>query len=168
VWFKWVSAHFLFIQGGKMASNNEILKEAVLNLIESPLQTEGCEIAELVVSQYKEGATVRVFVYSEGGVNLERCRSLSNTVGDILDGTDLFESGYTLEVSSPGLERPLQRAIDFKYRIGEMVSIQFAEARKASVKARIVAVNDGEVFFENESGPFTESLANIERAKIVY
>lgn len=151
-----------------MASNNELMKEAVLNLIEKPVQTEGCDIAELVISQHRKSATVRVYVYCDGGVTLEKCRNLSSTLGNVLDGTDLFESGYTLEVSSPGLDRPLQRAIDFKYRIGEMVSIQFAEARKASVKAKIVAVNDSEVVFENETGPFTESLANIERAKIVY
>jgi ribosome maturation factor RimP len=151
-----------------MASNNDNLKEEVLKLIQSPIQNEGCDVAELVIAQYHKSAIVRVFVYCEGGVNLERCRTLSSVLGTALDGTDLFESGYTLEVSSPGLDRPLQKAIDFKYRLGELVNIQYAEAKKPSVKAKIVAANDNEIVFENESGAFSESLANIERAKIVY
>lgn len=151
-----------------MVSNNENLKEEVHRLIQGPIRATGCEIAELVIAQNRKGATVRVFVYCDGGVTVERCRSLSATVGGILEGTDLFGNGYTLEVSSPGLDRPLQRAIDFKYRIGELVNIQYAEAKKPIVKAKIVSASDDEIVFENEAGPFTESLANIERAKIVY
>ncbi len=151
-----------------MASSNENLKEEVLKLIERPVQNESCEVAELVIATYRKSATVRVYVYCDGGVNLERCRNLTSVIGAALDGTELFESGYTLEVSSPGLDRPLQRAIDFKYRIGELVNIQFAEAKKPSVKAKIVSTNDNEIVFESESGPFTEALSNIERAKIVY
>jgi ribosome maturation factor RimP len=154
--------------GCSVASNNENLKQEVLRTIEGRLQNYGCEVAELVISQYRKGSTVRVFVYCEGGVSLEKCRELSLMLGSTIDGTDLFPNGYTLEVSSPGLDRPLQRAIDFKYRIGEVVNIQFAQAKRPSLKARIMSAGDNEIVFENESGTFTESLANIERAKIVY
>ena len=151
-----------------MASTIENLKEELSRLIERTIKDEGCEIAELVIATYRRSATVRAFVYCQGGTNMARCARLSHVIGTVLDGTDLFESGYTLEVSSPGLERPLQKAIDFKYRIGETVSIQFAPGKRPLTKARIVAAGDNEIVFENESGPFTEALANIERAKIVY
>jgi ribosome maturation factor RimP len=151
-----------------MASNNENIKKEVLRIIEEPLQNQGCEVAELVIAQYRKSSSVRLFVYSEGGVTLEKCRELSSTIGNVIDGTDLFQNGYTLEVSSPGLDRPLQRAIDFKYRIGEVVNIQFAEAKRPATKAKIVSASDEAIVFENESGSFSESLANIERAKIVY
>src|SRR3990172_4973950 len=143
-----------------MASTIENLKEEVLKLIESPLKNEGCEVAELVIATYRKSATVRAFVYCQGGTNMAKCARLSNVIGTVLDGTDLFESGYTLEVSSPGLDRPLQKAIDFKYRLGETVSIQFSQGKRPPAKAKIVAVTDIEIVFENESGPFTESLAN--------
>lgn len=159
----------LFVYTGcSMASTNENLKLEVLKVIEKPLQNHACEVAELVIAQYRKGSTVRVFVYCDGGVNMAKCRELSHILGEVIDGTDLFGNGYTLEVSSPGLDRPLQRAIDFKYRVGEMVNIQFAEAKRPSLKARIKAARDNEVVFENDSGIFTESLSNIARAKIVY
>lgn len=137
-------------------------------MIEAPIQNLGCDIADLVISTYRKGATVRIFVYCGEGVTLARCAELSRMVGDKIDGTDLFENGYTLEVSSPGLDRPLEKTIDYKYRIGELVKIQFAEPKKPSVTAKIVSVKDSEIVFENDNGTFTESLANIDRAKIVY
>ena len=137
-------------------------------MIQNPVQNQGCEVADLVISTYRKSATVRVFVYCDGGVTLDKCSEISRAVGDSIDGTELFENGYTLEVSSPGLDRPLQKTIDYKYRIGELVKIQFAEAKKKPVTARIVGVNDSHIEFENESGRFTESVANIARAKIVF
>ena len=99
---------------------------------------------------------------------MARCAQLSHVIGNALDAAELFEGGYTLEVSSPGLDRPLQKAVDFKYRLGETVSIKFVQSKRPSTKAKIVAVAEDDIVFENESGPFTESVKNIERAKIVY
>ena len=89
-----------------MVSINERLKEAVRDIIEKPLQSEGCELADLSISQYKKGSTVRLFVYCENGVTVGKCASLSSLIGAVIDGTELFVNGYTLEISSPGLDRP--------------------------------------------------------------
>ena len=151
-----------------MVSNNERLKEAVRNIIEKPLKSEDCELADLSISQYKKGSTVRLFVYCENGVTVGKCASLSSVVGAVIDGTELFENGYTLEISSPGLDRPLSNVMDFKYRIGETVKINFTEDNRPSVRAKIVSVSDSEIVFENETGTFTEELTDIEKAKIVY
>ena len=151
-----------------MVSNNERLKEAVRDIIEKPLQSEDCELADLTISQYKKGSTVRLFVYCDNGITLEKCASLSSLIGAVIDGTELFENGYTLEISSPGLDRPLNNAVDFKYRIGETVKINFAEENRPAVRAKIMSVSDSEIVFENETGAFTEELTNIEKAKIVY
>ena len=110
-----------------MVSNNERLKEEVRNIIKKPLQSEDCELADLSVSQHKKSSTVRLFVYCANGVTVGKCASLSSVVGAVIDGTELFENGYTLEISSPGLDRPLSKAVDFKYRIGETVKINFEE-----------------------------------------
>ena len=151
-----------------MVSNNERLKEAVRNIIEKPLKSEDCELADLSISQYKKSSTVRLFVYCQNGVTVGKCASLSFLVGAVIDGTELFENGYTLEISSPGLDRPLSKAMDFKYRIGETVKINFAEENRPAIRAKIISVSDSKIVFENETGAFTEELTNIEKAKIVY
>lgn len=143
-------------------------KQQVIELIEQPLKSAACELADVVVSRYKNRATVRVFVYAKGGVTLKRCADLSGLVGDIIDGTDLFEGGYTLEVSSPGLDRPLTSVRDFKYRVGETVRIEFADSRKKKITAEVIAVDGDEVTFKDESGTFSVTMADIGKAKIIY
>ena len=89
-------------------------------------------------------------------------------MGDLIDGTDYFKSGYTLEVSSPGLDRPLQAARDFRFRIGETVKIEFVDRSRKKVEAEIVAATDAEVEFKNDDGQFKVGLDEIDKAKIIF
>jgi len=144
------------------------LKEEIVDLLEVPLKQKGYEIADIVLSKYKSESTLKVFVYSKNGVTIDGCAYLSRFIGDIIEGTDLFESGYTLEVSSPGLERPLKSALDFQYRIGEKVKIEFVDDTTKKVTAEIKSANDNEVIFHNNDGDFTVTLDKIKKAKIIF
>ena len=143
------------------------LKEKIGSLIEGPLRSEGCEIVDIVVSHYKSNTTVRVFIYSEHGTTIDECARLSRIIGDLIDGTDWFESRYTLEVSSPGLDRPLKDARDFKYRTGETVRIQFANGSRKEMTAEIMDVSDGEVRVRHDAETVTIPLSEITQARIV-
>jgi len=144
------------------------IKEKITELIEQPLSQRGFEIADIVLAAYKGKSTLRVFVYGEKGVSLDQCAELSRLVGDIIDGTDLFPRGYTLELSSPGLDRPLTSFRDFKYRSGETVKISFADEKRKEQTAEIVTANDDKIEFKDESGSFTCDIAEIRQAKIVF
>lgn len=144
------------------------LKEKVAGLLREPLLDEGCEIADVVISKYKNNSTLRLFVYCQNGTTIDECARLSRLVGDLIDGTDLFPSGYTLEVSSPGLDRPLKTAQDFRFRVGEKVKVEFVDRARKKVTAEIVAVNGDEIEFKDETGQFKVDLAEIERAKIIF
>ncbi|NOY88088.1 MAG: hypothetical protein GXO93_01705 [FCB group bacterium] len=144
------------------------LKEEIADLLKEPLKEKGYEIAEIVLSKYKSKSTLKVFVYSQNGVTIDGCAYLSRFIGDIIEGTDLFESGYTLEVSSPGLERPLKTALDFQYRIGEKVKIEYIDDTMKKVTAEIKSANDDEVIFHNDNGDFTVALDKIKKAKIIF
>jgi ribosome maturation factor RimP len=143
-------------------------KEKISRLLEEPLAIEGAELVELVISRYKNNVTLRVFVYAADGVPLDKCARLSRIIGDIIDGTDMFEGGYTLEVSSPGLDRPLTALRDFRYRIGEDVRIAFADRSRKKVTAEIVSTTDDAVVFRNAEGEFRIGLDEIEEARIVF
>jgi len=143
------------------------VKQQIVDIIEDVLAREGCEIAEIKMSKYKNNSTLRLFVYSEGGVSLDQCEHLSHVVGDVIDASGLFADGYVLEVSSPGLDRPLNAARDFKYRLGETVTIQFVDHTQKSVTADIVAASSDSVLFRNETGEFRLDLDEIETARIV-
>ena len=143
-------------------------KETVLDLIEKPLLDQGFDIAEITLSKFKKNSTLRVFVYSENKITIDDCARLSRLIGDLIDGTDLFKSGYSLEVSSPGLDRPLRTFKDFRYRAGEKVKIEFTDTSKNIETAEIISASDDKVTFKNESGQFLLDMAEIKQAKIIF
>ena len=146
----------------------EGLKDKVFRVVEQPLARGGGELADLTVSVYKNNTTIRVFVYEDGGVSIERCRQLSRIIGDMLDGTDLFDQGYVLEVSSPGLDRPLTSTRDFRYRVGETVRIEFVDQTRKKETAEILSATSDIIRFRNKSGEFEIVMDEIEAAKIVF
>lgn len=144
------------------------LKQKVSDLIEKPFLDFGFELADMVFSRYKNQVTIKLFVYSFEGVKLDACIQLSRLVGDLIEETDLFEDGYLLEVSSPGLDRPLTTARDFKYRVGETVRLRFVDNKRKKIKAEIVGLDGDQIQFRNDDGSFCVSLDELDEAKIIY
>lgn len=82
---------------------------------------------ELVDVEYvKEGSTwyLRAYIDKPGGINIDDCETVSRRLSDILDEKDYIDEAYILEVSSPGLGRPLKKEKDFKRSLGEEVEIR--------------------------------------------
>lgn len=82
---------------------------------------------ELVDVEYvKEGSTwyLRAYIDKPGGINIDDCEKVSRRLSDILDEKDYIDDAYIMEVSSPGLGRPLKKEKDFKRSLGEEVEIR--------------------------------------------
>lgn len=82
---------------------------------------------ELVDVEYvKEGSTwyLRAYIDKPGGIDINDCEKVSRRLSDLLDEKDYIEDAYILEVSSPGLGRPLKKEKDFKRSLGEEVEIR--------------------------------------------
>ncbi len=100
------------------------LKDKVRQLAEPVVAAEGMELIHVECLKMHSRWIIRLFLDKEGGVTLDDCATVSNQVGDIFDINDLIDVPYTLEVSSPGPDRPISRDQDFiKYR-GSQVSIK--------------------------------------------
>lgn len=88
---------------------------------------------ELVDVEYvKEAGTwyLRAYIDKEGGITVDDCEVISRKLGDWLDEKDFIADSYILEVSSPGLGRPLKKEKDFKRSIGKDVEIRLYRARE--------------------------------------
>jgi ribosome maturation factor RimP len=110
-----------------MADNSVTYRGKIRQLIEPVIESEGMEIIDVECLKMKFRWLVRIYIDKEGGVTIDDCSEISKQVGDILDVYDVLPGSYTLEVSSPGLDRPLTRDKDFiKYR-GSAVRIKTIE-----------------------------------------
>lgn len=101
--------------------------DRIRELVEPVLTFEGMELVDIECLRMKSRWLVRIYIDKEGGVTLDDCSEISKQVGDVLDIHDLPPGSYTLEVSSPGLDRPLVKDGDFiKYR-GRNIHVRIAE-----------------------------------------
>ncbi len=103
-------------------------EEQIRQLAEPVLASVGMELIQVECLKMKARWMVRIYMDREqGGVTLDDCALISNQLGDLLDVHDVPPGPYTLEVSSPGLDRPLQRDKDFlKYR-GSRINLRLRE-----------------------------------------
>ncbi len=99
-------------------------RETIRQFAETVAEAEGLELIDVECNRMKSRWLVRIYLDKEGGVTLDDCAGISHQLGDILNVHDVPPGPYNLEVSSPGLDRPLVRDRDFvKYR-GHRVDIR--------------------------------------------
>lgn len=103
---------------------NQRVEQQVSVLIEPIIKEKGLELVD--VEYIKEGAHwyLRLFIDKDGGVDLDDCSDVSHAVSEILDTADTIQQAYMLEVSSPGLERPLKKTEDFQRFQGKLVAVK--------------------------------------------
>jgi ribosome maturation factor RimP len=102
----------------------EPIADQVRQLLEPVLARDGYELVEVEWVRGGGRWTLRLYVDKAGGTGIEDCQAVSRLVDPILDVADVIEPAYDLEVSSPGLERPLRKPGDFQRFAGQRVSLK--------------------------------------------
>jgi len=93
------------------------IKEKIRQLAEPVVISEGMELIHVECIKMHSRWIIRLFLDKEDGITLDDCANISNQLGDIFDIREIINGSYTLEVSSPGFDRPISRDEDFvKYR----------------------------------------------------
>ena len=105
-------------------SKREIYEQKTEAILMPIVEEHGFELVD--VEYVKEGGTwyLRAYIDKPGGINVDDCEVVSRRLSDILDEKDYIEEAYILEVSSPGLGRPLKKEKDFKRSLGEEVDVR--------------------------------------------
>ena len=149
-----VSAHFLFVK--PIADREEWLRETLAGL--------GYELADLETSR---GGMVRVFIDAPQGINVDDCARVSHHLTRVfaVEGVD-YER---LEVSSPGLDRPLKRLADFERFAGREASVKLKlpRAGRRRFEGRIEGVEAGRVVLQVEAERLEVAIEDIDRARLV-
>ena len=125
---------------------------------------------ELVELQYNKGkrTTVRLFIWEEGGISLDRCTATSRQIADLLERKDIIPGKYHLEVSSPGLDRPLKDKRDFERQLGRTAKVVLQNGEKTrQFKGKIEGVDDAAVTFKLKKGAEKALFDEIVSAKVV-
>ncbi len=106
---------------------SEFVIDKVQLFAEDLLPTMGLEFVEVQFRREGHGWVLRLFIDSENGISHENCSKVSREIGDFLDVEDIIDHPYNLEVSSPGLERPLRKVSEFQRFVGRKARIKLRE-----------------------------------------
>jgi len=141
-----------------------------LHEILSPiLWTFGLELVEVVCLGQGPRSVVRVLIDKPGGVTITDCEQAHKALGPALDVADPFPHPYTLEVSSPGLDRPLKRLQDYQRVIGKRINVKLRQPLEGQwkVTGEVVQADERDVVLSVSSGGSVPQTLRLEFEKIV-
>lgn len=151
-----------------MSSYKEHIIEEIRRLVEPVLEEQGLELVEVQFRQENIGWVLRIIIYKQQGVTIDDCTFVSKEVSRLLDVEDLIAQKYHLEVSSPGLDRPLKTERDFLRNRGEKVKVTVEDETGAeTVTGRIEDVREAALHLTGEKDEWTIPLERIRKARLV-
>jgi ribosome maturation factor RimP len=122
-------------------------EDLVRSIAERVASSSGLDFVDLELARGGKAPLIRVFMDKRNGVSLDELENASREISAILDVEDPIARSYTLEVSSPGITRPMKTRRDFERVLGKDVAVTFTDAEGIArdIKGRLTAVTDGEV-----------------------
>jgi len=141
----------------------------VRELAEPICNVEGAELIHIEYQRETGGRILRLYIDKPGGITLGDCSEISSQLGDILDLKLETEDAYTLEVSSPGIDRPVSRLSDFEKFKGELARIKIARPinGQKNFKGILSGVTDSNILLKTEKKSVTIPFQDIIKARLV-
>lgn len=138
-------------------------------IVEGVVDSLGYELVGVEYQAHDTSGLLRIYIDSDKGIKLEDCQAVSHQLSGVLDVEDPIAGNYNLEISSPGLDRPLFKAADFQRFVGSKVKIKLARNQdgRKNFKGVLQGIQDDEVVLEVEGQEIRLSFANIEQSRLI-
>jgi ribosome maturation factor RimP len=148
----------------------ESVKAEVNRLIEPIIAEMGFELVQVEYLSEQGRWVLRVYVDADGGITLDDCARVSREIGHVIDVKDFIPHEYVLEVSSPGLNRPLVREKDFQRAVGKKVRLQMAKAvdRQRNFTGYLKAYEDATLHLQLRDKLVLLPKRDVKKANLVY
>ena len=146
-----------------------MLNAELSRLLEPGVQALGFELVDVELSGRGHHTVLRVYIDGPEGVTVDDCADVSRQLSAILDVEDPIPQRYVLEVSSPGLDRPLARRGDFQRFVGEQVKLRTHRPLdgQRNFKGRLVGVRPEHIVVEVGEKTVNFSFDSIEKARLI-
>ena len=139
------------------------LKDQLDEMVRRSCEEAETELVEFDVFQAGNRKILRLFIDQPQGVSVETCATVSRSLSARLDLEDLIPQAYTIEVSSPGLDRPLKSTLDFERNMGRLLRI--TRPKGAPITGRLLAVSEETLTLSPSKGKGPDQL--VTRAEIL-
>ncbi len=138
-------------------------------VLEPSINALGFELVDVELSGRGDGARLRVFIDGPRGINVDDCARVSRQLSAVLDVEDPIDGSYLLEVSSPGLDRPLVKREDYLRYVGALIKARTVEPilGRKNFTGRLKTVAEAGIEVEVDKEIFDLAFSNIEKARLV-
>ncbi|WP_461260800.1 ribosome maturation factor RimP [Acidithiobacillus sp.] len=145
------------------------VEERLYNAIAQQVAALDCELVDARMTRVGRAVALQVFVDRQGGVNIDDCAAVSRHLSAWLDVENPIPGHYRLEVSSPGVDRPLKKAADFQRFVGEQAHIELRAAvdGRKHLRGALLAMDGNMVVIREPDGERRVALADIAKAKLI-
>lgn len=144
-------------------------EKLVEELLAPTVESLGCDIWGVEFLAQGKHTKLRLYIDKEAGVTVDDCANVSRHVSDILDVEEIIKGAYTLEVSSPGMDRILFKESQFTESVGEQVDVRLNfpfEGRRKFI-GMLAGVQDSMAVVQIDDDEYLLPLENIQRARVV-
>lgn len=138
-------------------------------LLTAVVEIEDCGIWGVEYLAQGRYSKLKLFIDRDEGVSVEHCERVSRRVSDVLDVEEVLTGTYTLEVSSPGMDRILFKPEQYESCVGEQIEVRLnypVDGTKRIVGV-LVGVEDGEAIVRADEDEYLLPLENVQRARVV-
>ena len=154
-----------------MTTKTHAVVKKVVDLVEPILDEMGIELVDVEYLSHYGKWVLRLYIDKDAGVTIDDCVRVSREIGDLIDVKEAVTQEYTLEVSSPGIDRPLRKEKDFIGAVGKKVKVRMIapiEGRR-SFTGYLKDFKNGTLYIEMDgTPPVVLSWAEVEKANLVY
>ena len=146
-----------------------MLKDKLLELLGPEVAALGYELVELDAPGAGGSGTLRIYIDREDGITVDDCERVSHRVSGVLDVEDPIPGHYVLEVSSPGLDRPLFEPDHFTRFVGHLARVKLKAPvdGRSNFRGRILAVEGDEVVLQVDGQAMRLPFARLASARLV-
>ncbi|MBQ9021697.1 MAG: ribosome maturation factor RimP [Eggerthellaceae bacterium] len=143
-------------------------EKSLLEALEHEARKHSTEIVTVEIAGAKKAPTIRVYIDTENGVGFDELSAAQEWINPIIDEIDPFPGAYMLEVSSPGIDRPLRTQAHFERFAGEVVHIVCQEPMDGRSKwtGKLLGMRDNDVLIEVDGTEEAIPLDGIKRANV--
>ncbi|NQY26874.1 MAG: ribosome maturation factor RimP [Piscirickettsiaceae bacterium] len=145
------------------------VSDQIEQLIEVPIESLGYELVGVEYIKNGQHTVLRIYIDAEQGIGIEDCERVSHQVSGILEVEEPIGSAYSLEISSPGFDRPLFKQRDFERFAGSeaKLSMRLPIQGRRNFKGLLHGFSDGDILIEVDGEVYELPLSKLSKARLV-
>lgn len=144
-------------------------KQQLEEILTPSVEALGCTIWHCELASMGQQKILRLLIEAENGVSADACAKVSRQVAALLDVEELINGRYTLEVSSPGMDRPLVKPEHFQCYLGRNIKckLRMAVDGRRKLTGELQGCDDAQIQLKTEDGVYDIQLSNIDKANLI-